>query len=149
MPYARRYLPWNAWNNHASRKVETRKFSLVKKKKKPGPKKQNDSIEEAKKIRLAASFHTTWRLFPFLFLVAPLLSNYARPISLFHYQSGQSAIRYNKSWLIMQCWMPFPANSKLFCHKPSSGNLTSIFIGRRHHSGVTAFTPALTRCEKM
>ena len=31
----------------------------LKRKKKPGPKKQNDSIEEAKKIRLAASFHTT------------------------------------------------------------------------------------------
>ena len=41
--------------------------------------------------------------------------------------------------------MPFPANSKLFCHKPSSGSLTSIFNGRRHHSGMTAFTPALTR----
>ena len=40
-------------------KVETGKFSLGKKKKRPGPKKQNDSIEEAKKILLAASFHTT------------------------------------------------------------------------------------------
>ena len=33
---------------------------LLKRKKKAGPKKQNDSIEEAKKIRLAASFHTTY-----------------------------------------------------------------------------------------
>ena len=31
----------------------------LKGKKKPGPKKQNDSIEEAKKLRLAASFHST------------------------------------------------------------------------------------------
>ena len=63
-----------------------------------------------------------------------------------HYQSGQSAIRHNNLWLMMQRWMPFPANSKLFCHKPSSGSLTSIFIGRRHHSGMTAFTPTLTTC---
>ena len=32
----------------------------VKRKKKPGPKKQNDSIEEAKKIRLAASDNCSW-----------------------------------------------------------------------------------------
>ena len=139
--------PWNAWKKEKGR---NEKVLLGKKnKKRPGPKKPNDSIEEAKKIRLAASFHTTWRLFPFLFRVAPLLSNYARPTSLLHYQSGQSAIRYNNSWLMMQRWMPFPANSKLFCHKPSSESLTSIFIGRRHHSGMTAFTPPLTRCENV
>ena len=59
--------------------------------------------------------------------------------------SLQSGI--NNSWLMMQRWMPFLKNSKLFCHKPSSGSFSSIFIGRRHHSVMTAFTPALTRCE--
>ena len=47
----------------------------------------------------------------------------------------------------MQYWMPFPANSRLFCHKRSSGSLTSIFIGRRHHSGMTLFTPGVKRCK--
>ena len=49
---------------------------------------------------------------------------------LFVVNAVESAI--NNLWLTMQRWMPFPANSKLFCHKPSSGGITSIFIGRQH-----------------
>ena len=51
----------------------------------------------------------------------PLCCRITRAQRFFHYQSGQSAIGYNNS----------------------------IFIGRRHHSGMTAFTPALTRCENV
>ena len=142
--------PWNAWNNHARRKVETRKFSLVKKKKKsPGLK--NRTIQSRKQRKFGSLLVSTLvDVFFLSFSPLPLCCRITRArLRFFHYQSGQSAIRYNTSWLIMQCWMPFPANSKLFCHKPSSGSLTSIFIGRRHHTGMTAFTPALTRCENV
>ena len=60
-PYARRYLPSSPMKRMKQGEKSKRESSLwvKRKKKRPGPKKQNDSIEEAKKIRLAASFHTT------------------------------------------------------------------------------------------
>ena len=122
---------------------------LKRKRKNPGLK--NRTIQSRKQRKFGSLLVSTLLDVFFLsFSPLPLCCRITRARLRFsHYQSGQSAIRYNKSWLIMQCWMPFPANSKLFCHKPSSGSLTSIFIGRRHHSGMTAFTPALTRCENV
>ena len=64
----------------------------VKRKKKPGPKKQNDSTEEAKKIRLAASFHTTWRLFSFLCLFAVELRAPTFAFPIINQVSQQSGI---------------------------------------------------------
>ena len=133
--------PWNAWKSSPR---------LKRKRKSPGLSRLKYRTIQSGKQRKFGSLLVSTLLDVFFLSFSPLPLCYwitrAR-LRFCHYQSGQSAIRYNESWLIMQCWMPFPANSKLFCHKPSSGSLTSIFIGRRHHSGMTAFTPALTRCE--
>ena len=135
-----------------SEEKSKRESSPWLKRKKKSPDLKNRTIQ-SRKQRKCGSLLISTLLDVFFFLSfspLPLCCRITRARLRFsHYQSGQSAIRYNKSWLIMQCWMPFPANSKLFCHKPSSGSLTSIFIGRRHHGGMTAFTPALTRCEKV
>ena len=122
---------------------------LKRKRKSPGLK--NKTIQSRKQRKFGSLLVSTLLDVFFLsFSPVPLCCRITRARLRFcHYQSSQFAIRYNKSWLIMQCLMPFPANSKLFCHKPSSGSLTSIFIGRRHHSGLSTFTPALTRCENV
>ena len=121
----------------------------VKRKKGPGLKNRTIQSRKQRKFGLVL-VSTLLDVFCLSFSPLPLCCRIMRAQFRFcHYQSGQSAIGYNNSWLMMQRWMPFPANSKLFCHKPSSGSLTSIFIGRRYHSGMTAFTPALTRCENV
>lgn len=150
MPYARRYLPYSAMKRMKQGEKSKRESSpWVKRKKGPGLK--NRTIQSRKQRKFGSLLVST--LLDVFFLSSsplPLCCRTMRAQFRFcHYQSGQSAIGYNNSWLMMQRWMPFPANSKLFCHKPSSGSLTSIFIGRRHHSGMTAFTPALTRCENV
>ena len=153
MPYAMRYLPYSALKRmKQSCKEKSRNEKVLpgeKRKKSPGLK--NTTIQSRKQIKFGSLLVSTLLDVFFLsFSLLPLCCRITRARLRFsHYQSGQSAIRYNKSWLIMQFWMPFPANSKLFCYKPSSGSLTSIFIGRRDHSGMTAFTPALTRCKNV
>ena len=87
-------------------------------------------------------FHATWSVFFLSFSPLPLCCRITRArlrFPIINQVSLQSGI--NNPWLMMQRWMPFPANSKLFCHKPSLGGLTSIFIGRRHHSGMTHSHP--------
>ena len=91
------------------------------KRKSPGLK--NRTIQSRKQRKFGSLLVSTLLDVFFLsFSPLPLCCRITRARLRFsHYQSGQSAIRYNKSPLIMQCWMPFPA--KLFCHKPSSGSL--------------------------
>ena len=60
-PYARRYLPYSAMKCMKQGEKSKRESSpWVKRKKKPRPKKKNDSNEEAKKMRLAASDKGSW-----------------------------------------------------------------------------------------
>ena len=87
---------------------------LKRKRKSPGLK--NRTIQSRKQRKFGSLLVSTLLDVFFLsFSALPLCCRISRARLRFsHYQSGQSAIRYNKSWLIMQCWMPFPANSKLF-----------------------------------
>ena len=61
-------------------KSKRERSPLVKRKKKPGPKKKNDSIEEAKKIRLSLLVSTLLDVFFFFVAVELRVPDFAFPI---------------------------------------------------------------------